>query len=165
MFKVGFGYDVHRFKDDGKDYAEIILCNIKIPHNKTIIAHSDGDVAIHALIDAILGAACIENASDIGELFPDTDEKWKNQDSAYFLKYVLSLINENGYQINNIDITIACELPKISSYKNEMRKKLSSILNIETSNINIKATTTEKLGFEGRKEGISAYCVVSLIKI
>ena len=164
-FKVGFGYDVHRFQTEVQSGAFISLCGVKVPHEHEVVAHSDGDVAIHALVDALLGAACIEGACDIGQVFPPSDKKWENCDSAYFLLHVLSMIKDHGFYVGNVDITIVCQNPKISPHRQEMRAKLCEIMKLDTSQVNVKATTTEWLGFEGRSEGISAYAVVSLISV
>ncbi|GBU09344.1 2C-methyl-D-erythritol 2,4-cyclodiphosphate synthase [Gammaproteobacteria bacterium] len=152
-YKIGSGFDVHAFKEG--DF--LILCGVKIPFNKSFLAHSDGDVAIHALIDALLGSLCL---GDIGELFPDTDPAFKNIDSRILLKKVYAQILEKGWNIGNIDLTIMAQAPALSPYKLEMRKNIAQDLNIELDQINIKATTTESLGFVGRKEGIAATATV-----
>ena len=158
-FRIGHGYDVHKFTDSNEDF--IMLCGIKVPHNKGLEAHSDGDVGIHSLVDAMLGAIA---QGDIGQHFPPTDQKWKDADSSVFLIRANEMINDVGYKISNIDITVICERPKIKDYKEEMRNKLAEILNINADQISVKATTTEKLGFLGRKEGIAAHAVVALYK-
>jgi 2-C-methyl-D-erythritol 4-phosphate cytidylyltransferase / 2-C-methyl-D-erythritol 2,4-cyclodiphosphate synthase len=157
--RVGTGFDFHKFikKEKGKGY--ISLCATKVDHNKSIKAHSDGDVAIHALIDALLGSVAM---GDIGDHFPDIDEKYKDIDSSKMLKEVLSILRKKGASIVNIDLTIIAEEPKISKYKQEMKSNLARILNIEKSRINIKGTTTEKMGFLGKKEGIAASCSCSV---
>ena len=154
---TGFGYDVHRFCKG----RELYLGGIKIEYDYGLEGHSDADVLIHSIIDAILGAA---GYGDIGELFPDTDERYKDIRSTELLKIVAKKINDD-FLINNIDSTIVCEKPKLKNYKNLMREKLSEILNIPVEKINIKATTTEGLGFTGRNEGIASYSVVTLVKI
>ncbi|AHX11094.1 2-C-methyl-D-erythritol 2,4-cyclodiphosphate synthase [Neorickettsia helminthoeca str. Oregon] len=165
MFRIGFGYDVHRIERvQSEDDGFTMLCSIQIPCSYRVIAHSDGDVALHALVDALLGAANIEYANDIGTLFPNTDPQWKGKASSYLVREVISLLSREGYQVNNADLTIVCEAPKIQSYKDVMRGKVAVLLGVAKSQVSIKATTTEKLGFEGRKEGISTYAVVSLIK-
>jgi len=151
--RVGFGYDVHQLKE-GK---ELWLGGIKIEHTKGTVAHSDGDVLIHALCDALLGAA---NLGDIGKYFPDTSEEFKNIDSKILLKKVISLIYEKGYSIGNIDCTVCLQRPKIGPHITRMLQTLASVMNITENVISIKATTTEKLGFVGREEGISTYAVV-----
>lgn len=155
--RIGHGYDVHQFINSGAKH--IMLCGVKVPHNRGIKAHSDGDVAIHALVDALLGALA---KGDIGDHFPPTDVKWKNMDSAFFLTTVHKMVNDDGYMISNIDLTIICELPKLKTYKQEMGSRLADLLSIDITAVNVKATTTEKLGFCGRGEGIAAHAVVCL---
>lgn len=155
--RVGFGFDVHQL-EDGKDFW---LGGIKIPHFKGAVGHSDADVLIHTICDALLGAA---NMRDIGFHFPPTDDQYKGIDSKILLKDVVKLLSEKGFTIGNIDATIALQLPKINPYIPEIKKTLCPILNIEEEDLSIKATTTEKLGFEGREEGVSAYAVVLIQK-
>lgn len=155
--RVGFGYDVHQL-EIGKDFW---LGGIKIPHSKGAVGHSDADVLIHTICDALLGAA---NMRDIGFHFPPTDNQYKGIDSKILLKDVVKLISEKGFTIGNIDATIALQLPKINPHIPEIKKTLCPILNIEEEDLSIKATTTEKLGFEGREEGVSAYAVVLIQK-
>jgi 2-C-methyl-D-erythritol 4-phosphate cytidylyltransferase/2-C-methyl-D-erythritol 2,4-cyclodiphosphate synthase len=152
---IGQGFDVHQFCEGDRLY----LCGVKIDSKFGFLAHSDGDVAIHALIDALLGAI---GASDIGELYPDSDERFKNIDSKELLKDVVDFIRSVGFEIVNVDLTIMAEYPKISPYKDEMRETLSSLLQIDAIFCNIKATTTEKLGFIGRREGVAVSAVASL---
>ena len=153
--RIGNGFDVHKFVD-----AKILrLCGVDIEFDKGLIGHSDADVVLHALTDAILGAL---GKGDIGTWFPPSDNKWKNADSKIFLEFANNAINESLLKISNIDITIICEKPKIQEYSMAMKNKLSRILMIETSQINIKGTTTEKLGFTGREEGIACLCSVLL---
>ncbi len=150
--RIGSGYDVHKFcKGDS-----IMLCGVEIPHTRGVVAHSDGDTAIHALVDAMLGAI---GEGDIGTYFPPSDDKWKDVDSAVFLEFANKKLLEN-YTISNIDLIIICEKPKILSYKDEMVQRLAEILKIDSSRINIKATTTEGLGFTGREEGIEVQVAV-----
>jgi 2-C-methyl-D-erythritol 4-phosphate cytidylyltransferase/2-C-methyl-D-erythritol 2,4-cyclodiphosphate synthase len=151
----GNGFDVHAFNDKG----EMFLGGVKIDSKFGFKAHSDGDVAIHALIDALLGAA---GMGDIGMLFPDNDDKYKGIDSKELLKKVVTKINNFGFLIINVDLTIAAEKPKISNYKLAMRRKLAEILKIESSRVNIKATTTERLGFIGRGEGVGVIANANL---
>ncbi len=153
--RIGFGYDVHRFTE-GRD---LWLGGIKIPYTKGLLGHSDADVLIHAVCDALLGAAAL---GDIGKHFPDTDQRFKGVDSKVLLGETLKLINGAGFKIQNIDSTLVLQLPKVAPYIEMMRTTLSGILNIDASQLSVKATTTEKLGFEGRGEGISAYAVVLL---
>lgn len=152
-FRIGFGVDIHQFKDGN----EIVLGGVKIPHNKSILAHSDGDVLIHALCDAMLGAAGLK---DIGHYFPDTSSEFKNIDSQILLKRTFDLISKEGYKIGNIDSTICLQKPKIASYIDLMKQNISKILNTDLGNISIKATTTEKLGYIGEEKGLKAYAVV-----
>jgi 2-C-methyl-D-erythritol 4-phosphate cytidylyltransferase/2-C-methyl-D-erythritol 2,4-cyclodiphosphate synthase len=166
-FRSGIGYDVHQFRDLEKEESRFIrIVGIDIAHsedfNKKIKAHSDGDVAIHALIDAIFGAI---GEGDIGEHFPETDEKWKNCDSTEMLKYANHLMHKKGAKLINADLTIICEKPRISKYKTKIEEKLAEVLNVNKNRINVKATTTEKMGFLGRQEGIAAQaiCNISII--
>lgn len=155
--RVGMGYDVHRLVE-GRD---LWLGGIRIEHSLGLLGHSDADVLIHALCDALLGAA---NMRDIGHHFPDTAGEYKNIDSKILLKEVVRLLAEKGYRIGNTDITICAERPKLNPHIPAMKEALASCMGIETDDISIKATTTEKLGFTGREEGISAYCVVLIEK-
>jgi 2-C-methyl-D-erythritol 2,4-cyclodiphosphate synthase len=150
--RIGFGYDVHRFAEG----RELWLGGIKIPHTKGLLGHSDADVLIHAICDALLGAAAL---GDIGKHFPDTDAKFKDIDSKILLVKTKDLLTSAGYKIQNIDSTIALQVPRIAPYIEEMRSTLSDLLAVTINQISVKATTTEKLGFEGREEGISAYAV------
>jgi 2-C-methyl-D-erythritol 2,4-cyclodiphosphate synthase len=156
--RIGQGYDVHRLVDGRK----LMLGGIEIPHHKGVLGHSDGDVLIHAICDALLGAA---NLQDIGFHFSDKDVKYKDIDSKILLKNVVAMILESGYEIGNIDSTIVLQTPKISDYIPQMKSELAVVLNINENNVSIKASTTEKLGFEGREEGVSAQVVVLLNKI
>ena len=153
--RVGHGFDVHRFT--AGDY--VVIGGIKIPFVKGIEAHSDGDVVIHALCDALLGACAL---GDIGKHFPDSDPQFKSRDSRFFLKSVAKLIYDNGYELINLDCTVVCEKPKISPYISVMRENLASDLNVSLEQVSVKATTTELLGFTGRGEGVAAFAVVSL---
>tara|TARA_B100000674_G_scaffold46182_1_gene31940 strand:- start:2314 stop:2793 length:480 start_codon:yes stop_codon:yes gene_type:complete len=155
--RVGFGFDVHQLKE-GLDFW---LGGIVVPHSKGGLGHSDADVLIHTICDALLGAA---NMGDIGKHFPDTDVEYKGIDSKILLKKVVKLISDKGYSINNIDSTICLQKPKIGSYIPEMQKVLASCMNIDIEDISIKATTTEKLSFIGREEGVSAYATVLIQK-
>ena len=159
--RSGIGFDVHGFRKIENDEDNFIrLCGTEIEFDKKILAHSDGDVGIHALIDALLGAI---GRGDIGEHFPPSEQKWKNCDSREMLKKVYELIQKSSASILNIDLTIICEKPKILKYKNKMKEELSAILGISTQRINIKATTTEKLGFIGREEGIACQAIASIL--
>ncbi|MDE6338629.1 MAG: 2-C-methyl-D-erythritol 2,4-cyclodiphosphate synthase [Muribaculaceae bacterium] len=148
--RIGQGYDVHRLVEG----RELWLCGVKIDHTLGLLGHSDADVAIHALCDAILGALALR---DIGYHFPDTDPRYKGADSKMLLAEVCRLMTEKGYEIGNVDITICAERPKINPHIEKMRGTLASILNTDIGNVSVKATTTERLGFTGREEGISAY--------
>ena len=150
--RVGFGYDVHRFSPDRK----LILGGVEIPYDLGLLGHSDADVLLHAIADSLLGAAAL---GDIGRHFPDTDQAYKDADSMVLLKEVANLVRKNGYSIVNIDACIVAQKPKIMPYADEMVNNISNCLNIDKKYINVKATTTEKLGFEGRKEGISSHCI------
>lgn len=157
QFRVGSGFDVHRFAEQRR----LVLCGIEVPYEKGLLGHSDADVALHALMDAMLGAAAM---GDIGKHFPDTDERFKGADSAKLTEHVVWLLQEKGWRINNADITIIAQQPKLAKYIPAMRSKVASVLQIEEECVNVKATTTEKLGFTGRGEGMAAEAVVSLIK-
>jgi len=157
-FRTGFGIDFHQLVAG----RELWIGGIKLEHHKGALGHSDADVLLHAICDAMLGAACL---GDIGFHFPDTDESYKNIDSKILLKKSNELINKAGYQIGNIDSTICLELPKIKPYAPQMQKVISEILSINENQVSIKATTSEKMGFVGREEGIAAYATVLLIAI
>jgi 2-C-methyl-D-erythritol 2,4-cyclodiphosphate synthase len=154
--RIGHGFDVHKFGGNGP----LMIAGVAVPYEHGFIAHSDGDVAIHALCDAILGALCL---GDIGNHFPDNDYQYENISSRILLRHVVGLMIEKGYQIGNSDITIVAQAPKISPYLMAMRTCLSTDLHCDIEQINVKATTTEKLGYTGRKEGIAVHCVVLLI--
>jgi 2-C-methyl-D-erythritol 2,4-cyclodiphosphate synthase len=156
-FKIGIGYDVHALQE-GLDFW---LGGVKIEHNKGCLAYSDGDVLIHAICDAILGAA---NLRDIGYNFPDTDNKYKGIDSCILLEKTLELIKNKGYRIVNVDSVILLQTPKLKDYIPLMKQKLASVMEIDIEDISIKASTTEKLGFVGREEGIAAQAVVLITK-
>ena len=158
MYRIGQGYDVHRLVE-GRD---LWLCGVKIDHTLGLLGHSDADVALHALCDAILGALALR---DIGYHFPDTDPQYKGADSKELLKEVVRKIKGKGYEIGNVDITICAERPKINPHIEKMQNVVAACLDTAIENISIKATTTEKLGFTGREEGISAYAVALLKKI
>ena len=155
--RIGQGYDVHALAEG----LRLVLCGVELEHTKGCVAHSDGDVAIHALCDALLGALAL---GDIGKLFPDTDPKYKGIDSTKLLQIVLNLVRDKGYDISNLDITIAMQRPKLRPYIDQMRECLAGVLEIEVDRVSVKATTTEHLGFEGREEGVSATAVALLIK-
>ncbi len=155
--RIGHGYDVHALADG----LRLVLCGVEIEHTKGCVAHSDGDVAIHAICDALLGALAL---GDIGKLFPDSDQRYKGIDSTLLLKHVVELVASNGYTISNIDCTIAMQRPKLRPYIDTMRERLAEVVGIGVDRISVKATTTERLGFEGREEGVSTTAVVLLTK-
>jgi len=154
--RIGHGFDVHAF-DDG-DF--ITLGGVEIPHTHGLKAHSDGDVALHALADALLGAAAL---GDIGQHFPDTDERWKGADSRMLLRHVVSLVADKGYAVGNVDVTIIAQAPKMAPHIPAMRQHIAADLNVRLDDVNVKATTTEKLGYVGRKEGISVHAVALIV--
>ena len=154
--RIGHGYDAHRFING----RPLILGGVRIPHEKGLEAHSDGDAVIHALCDAMIGAAAL---GDIGTFFPDTDARFENIDSRILLRKVFDLITEKGYVISNVDITVLAQVPKLLPYISAMRNNLAKDMNLTVDKINIKATTTEGMGFIGREEGIAVY-VVSLLQ-
>ena len=155
--RIGNGFDVHKLSVGKK----IKLCGIEINHNKKLIGHSDADVGLHSLTDALFGAL---GKGDIGIWFPPTESKWKNADSEIFLKKALKLMKKENFLISNIDLTFICEKPKINKFKEIIIKKLSEVCNIEPKNINIKATTSERLGFTGREEGIAVLTTILIYK-
>ena len=150
--RIGMGYDVHRLVEN----RDLILGGVKIPHKTGLLGHSDADVLLHAVADALLGAAAL---GDIGRHFPDTDEKYKGADSLKLWGKVAELIGEKGYCVRNVDATIVAQKPKLALYIDEMRKNIANVLNVTVDNVNVKATTEEKLGFTGSEEGIGAYAV------
>lgn len=156
--RVGFGYDMHRFQDN----RELWIGGIKIEHPKGLAGHSDADVLIHAICDALLGAA---NLRDIGHNFPDTDDAYHNIDSKILLAQTKRLLQAKGYSIGNIDATICAEYPKLNPYIPKMQEKLSNVLDIPLDSVSLKATTSEKMGFVGREEGITAHAVVLIQKL
>ena len=156
---VGNGFDVHAFEEEKKEGSFVTIGGEKIPFERNLKAHSDGDVAIHALIDAVLGAAGL---GDIGEHFPDTDDKFKGADSAMLLKEAYNLVQSVGFELINADVTVIAERPKLSKFKSAMEINIANALNLTPNRINVKATTTEKLGFTGRGEGIAATASASL---
>ena len=157
-YRIGNGYDVHKLTEGRK----LILGGVEIEHTLGLLGHSDADVLVHAIMDALLGALAL---GDIGKHFPDTDEKYKGADSLKLLSHVSSLLKEKGYSVCNIDSTIMAQKPKLSPYIDTMRENIAKTLSIETERVSVKATTTEKLGFEGRGEGISASAACILKKL
>ncbi len=156
-FRVGNGYDVHALAQG----LPLVLGGITIPHTKGCVAHSDGDVVIHAICDALLGALAL---GDIGKHFPDTSAEYKGIDSKILLRRVVEMITKRGFIISNVDATLALQAPKISPYILPMRETLAEILEIDIDRVSVKATTTEKLGFVGREEGVEVYATIMLIK-
>lgn len=157
MIRIGHGFDVHAFGGNGP----LIIGGVSIPYSMGLIAHSDGDVALHALTDALLGAAAL---GDIGKLFPDTDMQYKGADSRGLLRQAFALIQEKGYKVGNVDVTIIAQAPKMRPYIDEMRAVIATDLACSIEQVNVKATTTEKLGFTGRGEGIACEAVALLLK-
>ncbi len=157
MFRIGHGFDVHKFGGEGP----VMIGGVAIPYPQGLIAHSDGDVALHALSDALLGAIA---AGDIGRHFPDTDDQWKGANSRELLKDVYRRVKQQGYILGNADITIIAQAPKMAPYISAMCQAIAEDLQTELGKVNVKATTTEQLGFTGRKEGIAAEAVVLLVK-
>ena len=155
--RVGFGYDVHRLVEG----RELWLGGIRLQHEKGLLGHSDADVLIHAICDALLGAA---NMRDIGYHFPDTAGEFENIDSKILLKKTVGLLAGKGYSVGNVDATVCAERPKLNPHISEMQRVLSSVMGVDADDVSIKATTTEKLGFTGREEGIAAYATVLIVK-
>jgi len=161
--RIGQGLDVHAFDREAESVdAYVTLAGVRIPHRYPIIAHSDGDVLLHALSDALLGALAL---GDIGRHFPDTDAQYKGADSRVLLRHVYALIQTHGYQLVNADITVACERPKLAPHNQVMRQHIADDLKVALDQISVKATTTEKLGFTGRQEGILVQATVLLTKV
>lgn len=157
VIRIGTGYDVHKLCENRK----LILGGVDIPHEKGLLGHSDADVLVHAIMDALLGALAL---GDIGKLFPDSDSSFKDIYSIELLKRVGKVVNEKGYFISNIDSTVVCQKPKLASYIQTMRKNIADALSVDVELVSVKATTTEKLGFEGEELGISAQAVCLLYK-
>ena len=156
--RIGQGYDVHKLVE-GRD---LILGGVMVPYEKGLLGHSDADVLVHAVMDALLGAAAL---GDIGQHFPDTDPAYKGADSGKLLDHVVALLKEKGYRVGNVDVTIVCQRPKLKDYIEQMREQVARHLNVDVDCVNIKATTTEKLGFEGEGLGISSQAVACIEKI
>lgn len=153
MFRIGQGYDVHKLIED----RDLWLCGVKIQHTHGLLGHSDADVAIHALCDAFLGALAMR---DIGYHFPDNDPEYEGADSKRLLSRVIKMVREKGWEIGNVDVTIMAQAPKLKDHIEKMRETLAQVMATEVDNVSVKATTTENLGFEGRREGISSTAVV-----
>ena len=157
MIRIGHGFDVHAFGEN----RPLIIGGIEVPYHTGFIAHSDGDVALHALTDALLGATAL---GDIGKLFPDTDMQYKNADSRVLLREAFRQVQEKGYKMGNVDVTIIAQAPKMRPHIDAMRAKIAEDLQCDIEQVNVKATTTEKLGFTGRSEGIACEAVALLLK-
>ena len=158
MIRIGQGFDVHAFEDG----RPLIIGGVSIPHEKGLAGHSDADVLLHTITDAALGAI---GEGDIGRHFPDTDEAYKNADSAVLLEKIWELVTERGYKLGNIDCTIIAQKPKMSPHIQEIQRRVATLLKADVSQVNIKATTTEKLGFAGREEGIASMATILLLKV
>jgi 2-C-methyl-D-erythritol 4-phosphate cytidylyltransferase/2-C-methyl-D-erythritol 2,4-cyclodiphosphate synthase len=156
VVRIGTGFDVHRLAEG----EELWLCGIRVEHDKGLVGHSDADVALHAVVDAILGAAA---AADIGEHFPPSDPRWKDASSDEFIARAVELAHEAGFRVGNVDVTLICEAPKIAPHREAMRRKLALLLGVDLKQVSVKATTTERLGFTGRGEGIAAQAVATLV--
>ncbi len=156
-YRTGIGFDVHAFADDRK----LIIGGVEIPYEKGLAGHSDADVLLHSITDALLGSLAL---GDLGNHFPDTDQKYKDADSKDLLRDAYNLIKEKGYKIGNIDAVVSAQKPKLSPFIDEIRKVISKLLDTEIENVSIKATTTERLGFVGREEGIAAFSTVLVLK-
>ena len=154
--RIGQGFDVHAFGPG----SSIMLGGIRVPHTAGVVAHSDGDVVLHALCDALLGAAAL---GDIGQHFSDRDPRWKGADSAQFVAAILAMLNERKLRVGNADVTVICESPKVGPVREAMQSRVAELLGVPSTSVNIKATTTERLGFLGRSEGIAAQAVVLLL--
>lgn len=158
QLRIGHGYDAHRFAEPS-DNRPLMLGGVEVPHDRGLLAHSDGDALIHALCDALLGAVAL---GDIGRHFPDTDQAYKNADSAVLLQRVLGLVKNLGWSVVNADITILAQSPRMAPHINAMRSRLATLLEVELDAVNVKASTTEGMGFVGRKEGLETHAVVLL---
>ncbi|MEC8376401.1 MAG: 2-C-methyl-D-erythritol 2,4-cyclodiphosphate synthase [Pseudomonadota bacterium] len=156
--RIGHGFDVHKFGGDGP----IVIGGVSIDYEQGLVAHSDGDVLLHALCDALLGAAAL---GDIGKHFPDTDDSYAGADSRVLLRHVINVVKQKGYKLSNADMTIVAQAPKMAAHIQAMRDIIAEDCDVEVDDINVKATTTEKLGYTGRKEGIAAHAVVLLEKL
>lgn len=155
--RIGQGYDVHRFGDG--DF--VTLCGVQVPHVRGIVAHSDGDIPLHALCDALLGALAL---GDIGRHFPDTDPRYKGVDSRELLRHVVALVHQRGWRVGNVDVTIVAQAPKVAPHVARMCANVAADLGVDADRVNVKATTSEKLGFTGREEGIAAHAVALVVR-
>ena len=154
--RIGQGIDVHAFGPG----AHVVLGGVNVPHDRGLVAHSDGDVVIHALCDAILGALAL---GDIGHHFPPSDPRWKDASSDKFIAHAVDLADEAGFRVGNVDVTLICEAPRIAPHREAMRARLAGLLGVDLKQVSVKATTTERLGFTGRGEGIAAQAVATLV--
>ncbi len=157
MIRIGHGYDVHKLVEG----RELILGGVKIPHTLGLLGHSDADVLLHAISDSLLGALAL---GDIGKHFPDTDPRYKGADSLVLLQHVVALIHEHGYAVGNLDAVVLAQKPKLAPHIETMRENIARVCGVPVTSVSVKATTEERLGFTGREEGISAHCVVLLLK-
>ena len=154
--RLGNGYDVHKFGPGD----HVVLCGVKVPHDQGLVGHSDADVGMHAITDALYGALA---AGDIGRHFPPSDPQWKGADSAVFLRHAVQMARDAGFEISNVDCTLVCEFPKIGPHADAMRAALADIMGLPVEDISVKATTSEKLGFTGRGEGLAALATAALV--
>ena len=159
--RTGNGFDVHRFGSEVAGGTDCWLCGVKVPHGRALLGHSDADVGMHALTDAIYGALA---EGDIGQHFPPSDPQWKGADSAIFLRHAAELVRARGFRLTHADVTLICEYPKIGPHTVTMRSALAGIMGIEAARVSVKATTSERLGFTGREEGIAALATATLVK-
>ncbi len=157
MIRVGSGFDVHAFGPGD----HVMLGGVRVPHSQGVVAHSDGDVLLHALCDALLGAAGL---GDIGQHFPDSDPQWRGASSDRFMTHAVTLLRERGYSIVNADLTLLCEAPRLSAHRDHIRSSIATLLGIAADAVNLKATTTEKMGYLGRREGLAAEAVVLIAR-
>jgi 2-C-methyl-D-erythritol 2,4-cyclodiphosphate synthase len=162
QFRIGHGYDVHRFADKAEPGAFVTIGGVQIPHTHGLLAHSDGDVLVHALCDALLGALAL---GDIGHHFPDSDPRYRNCSSLLLLQNVLTLVRTEGWNVANADTTLVAQVPRFAPHVQAMRETLATAMNLTAGQVSVKATTTESLGFTGRKEGIACYAVVLLQRV
>jgi len=153
MIRVGSGFDVHAFGVGD----HVMLGGVRVPHDAGVVAHSDGDVLLHALTDALLGAAAL---GDIGQHFPDSDARWRGAASGQFVRHAIALVGESGYRVVNADLTLLCEAPRLAGHRTQIRESIAALLGLTVDAVNLKATTTEKMGFLGRREGLAAEAVV-----
>ena len=156
MIRIGFGYDVHRFEKGRK----LVLGGVEIPHDRGLLGHSDADVLLHAIADALLGAAAL---GDIGSHFPDTDPQWKDANSMELLSHVIDLLKEKGFRVGNVDATVVLEKPRLRDYIDSIRSRIAACLMVEVAGVSVKATTSESMGFVGVGEGAAAYAVCTIV--